>query len=174
MGWPIMPALNTPQFGWVKSRLEHKAQPVPPIFQPEVAARAIYYAAHHPRRQFFVGMPTVAAIQGQKFIPGLLDQYLGRTGYRSQQTSQPEDPNRPNNLWEPVPGDHGAHGTFDNQAEPHSRQLWVDLHRNWLLLGVMGLAGLLTYAKASGEEKQHDRKDKSNGRSFRDSQRRAA
>lgn len=168
-----MPALNTPQFGWVKSRLAHKAQPVPPIFQPEVAARAIYYAAHHPRRQFFVGMPTVAAIQGQKFIPGLLDHYLGRTGYKSQQTSQPEDPDRPNNLWEPVPGDHGAHGSFDDRAEDHSQQLWIDLHRNWVLLGAMGVAGLLGYAKASQKD-QNGRKEKSKQKRFQKSGRVAA
>src|SRR4051812_943177 len=108
-----MPALNTPQFGWVKSRLANWAQPVPPIFQPEVGARAVYHAAHHPRREFLVGASTVAAIEAQKFIPGLLDRYLGMTGYHSQQTDEPEDHERPNNLWQPVPGDHGAHGRFD-------------------------------------------------------------
>jgi NAD(P)-dependent dehydrogenase (short-subunit alcohol dehydrogenase family) len=81
-----MPALNTPQFGWVKSRLKHKAQPVPPIFQPEVGARAVYWAAHHHRREVWVGAPTVQAILGNKILPGLLDRYLGRTGYDSQQT----------------------------------------------------------------------------------------
>jgi short-subunit dehydrogenase len=142
-----MPALNTPQFGWVRSRLKHKAQPVPPIFQPEVAAQAIYYAAQHPRRQFFVGSPTVAAIMGQKIVPGLLDKYLGRTGYKSQQTDQPEDPARPDNLWEPVPGDHGAHGTFDARAHSFSFQLWADLNRTWLALGTVGLAAGIAYAK---------------------------
>jgi len=115
-----MPALNTPQFRWVKSRLPHKAQPVPPIFQPEVAARAIHYAAHHDRRELYVGMPTIEAIVGNKVAPGLLDHYLARTGYESQQTDEPADPNRPNNLWEPVPGDHGAHGVFDDRASDHS------------------------------------------------------
>jgi short-subunit dehydrogenase len=142
-----MPALNTPQFGWVKSRLKYKPQPVPPIFQPEVAARAIYHAAHHPRREFFVGAPTVAAIEGQKFIPGLLDRYLGRTGYKSQQTSEPEDPGRPDNLWHPVPGDHGAHGSFDARAQPFSPQLWIDLNRNWLLLGLAGIVGGVAYGR---------------------------
>src|SRR5439155_2733750 len=93
-----MPALNTPQFGWVKSRLKHKAQPVPPIFQPEVGARAIYWAAHHGRRELHVGWPTVEAIVANKFVPGALDHYLARNGFRSQQTSQLEDPNRPDNL----------------------------------------------------------------------------
>jgi NAD(P)-dependent dehydrogenase (short-subunit alcohol dehydrogenase family) len=136
-----MPALNTPQFRWVKSRLPHKAQPVPPIYQPEVAARAIRYAAHHDRREMYVGMPTVEAIVGNKVAPGLLDHYLARTGYESQQTDEPADPNRPNNLWEPVPGDHGAHGVFDDRASDHSLQLWADTHRGLLALVGLGLAG---------------------------------
>jgi NAD(P)-dependent dehydrogenase (short-subunit alcohol dehydrogenase family) len=137
-----MPALNTPQFGWVKSRLQRKAQPVPPIFEPEVGARAVYWAAHHRRREVYVGGPTVEAIVGNKIAPSLLDRYLGRTGYDSQQTSEPENPDRPNNLWQPVPGDHGAHGTFDKRAHAHSYQLWADLHRAWIGLGAAGLAGL--------------------------------
>ena len=99
-----MPALNTPQFGWVKSRLQRKAQPVPPIFQPEVAAQAIYYAAlHSERREYYVGWPTVKAIVGNKLAPSSADHYLARTGYDSQQYDGREDPNRPDNLWEPVP-----------------------------------------------------------------------
>src|SRR5436305_13106422 len=136
-----MPALNTPQFGWVKSRLKHKAQPVPPIFQPEVGARAVYWAAHHRRREIYVGTPTVEAIVGNKIAPGLLDHYLGRTGYASQQTDEPEDPNRPDNLWNPLPGDHGAHGTFDSRASARSFELWADLHRKWLALGLATATG---------------------------------
>lgn len=139
-----MPGLNTPQFGWCKSRLPHKAQPVPPIFQPEVAAEAILYAARHPRRQFFVGGSTVEAIQGNKIVPGLLDHYLGRTGYESQQTPEPEDPNRPNNLWEPVEGDRGAHGAFDAQAVASSAELWFATHRpsgkQWFAAASLGAA----------------------------------
>ena len=107
-----MPALNTPQFGWVKSRLPRKAQPVPPIFQPEVAAEAIVWAAHHDRRSLMVGWPTVEAIVGNKIAPGLLDAYLARTCFDAQMTGEPEDPARPDNLWEPVDAepDHGAHG----------------------------------------------------------------
>jgi NAD(P)-dependent dehydrogenase (short-subunit alcohol dehydrogenase family) len=138
-----MPALNTPQFRWVKSRLPHKAQPVPPIFQPEVAARAIYYAAHHDRRELYVGMPTVEAIVGNKVAPGLLDRYLARTGYESQQTGEPADPNRPNNLWEPVPGDHGAHGVFGYRSSDHSLQLWANTHRGLLALAGLGVAGVV-------------------------------
>ncbi len=130
-----MPALNTTQFGWVKSRLKHKAQPVPPIFQPEVGARAVYWAAHNHRRELYVGFPTVEAIVANKIAPGILDHYLGRTGYKSQQTNEPEDPNRPNNLWEPVPGDHGSHGTFDNRAHPRSYELWGSRYKNWFAAG---------------------------------------
>ncbi len=131
-----MPALNTPQFGWVKSRLPRKPQPVPPIFQPEVAARAIYFAAHARRRELWVGVPTVEAIIGQKFIPGLLDRYLGKTGYASQQHDGAADPDRPNNVWNYVPGDAGAHGTFDARAHHGSTELRMATKgRNWLIAG---------------------------------------
>jgi NAD(P)-dependent dehydrogenase (short-subunit alcohol dehydrogenase family) len=150
-----MPALNTPQFGWVKSRLPHKAQPVPPIYQPEVAAEAIYWAAHHQRREVHVGWSTQQAIWGTKFAPGLLDRYLARTGYQGQQTDQPADPHRPNNLWEPVDGegaDRGAHGTFDDRARERSPELWATEHQDWLLAGagiasVAGIAALVRRGK---------------------------
>ncbi len=143
-----MPAMNTPQFEWVKSRLEHKAQPVPPIFEPEVAARAGYWGAHHDRREVWVGGSTVGAIMGNKVAPGALDRYLGRTGYDSQQTSEMDDPARPDNLWSPVDSseDHGAHGTFDRKAHRASYQLWADLHRRPLGIGLgiaAGVAGAL-------------------------------
>jgi NAD(P)-dependent dehydrogenase (short-subunit alcohol dehydrogenase family) len=138
-----MPALNTPQFGWVRSRLPNKAQPVPPIFQPEVAAGAVLYAAMHPdRRELSVGTSTVSAIWGNRVASGLLDRYLARTGYRAQQTSQPEESDRPDNLWSPLPGDHGAHGEFDSRAWSHSPQLWLAEHRRLALLGA-GLAGVV-------------------------------
>ncbi|MGH9472615.1 MAG: SDR family oxidoreductase [Terriglobales bacterium] len=136
-----MPGMNTPQFSWVKSRLPHKAQPVPPIFQPEVAAEAIVFAASHARRQILVGGSTVEAVQANKFIPGLLDRYLGRTGFKSQQTSEPEDPARPHNLHSPVDDerDFGAHGAFDDQAVASSSELWFVRHRpagkQWLVAG---------------------------------------
>ncbi len=142
-----MPALNTPQFRWIKSHLKKKARPVPPIFQPEVGARAIYYAAHHDRREIHVGWPTVEAIIGNKIAPGLLDRYLGRTGYGSQQTSEPEDPNRPDNLWKPLAGDHGAHGVFDCQAKSNSYQTWATLHRLSVGVGVaIGVCSTLLFA----------------------------
>ena len=141
-----MPALNTTQFGWVKSRLKRKAQPVPPIFQPEVGARAVYWAAHHKRRELYVGMSTVEAIVGNKIAPGMLDHYLGRTGYASQQTSQPESPDRPNNLWEPLAGDHGAHGAFDQRASGKSWELRVSLNRMWLAAGFTVGAAVAVFA----------------------------
>jgi hypothetical protein len=142
-----LPALNTPQFRWVKSRLSRKGQPVPPIFQPEVAADAIYFAAHHPRREFSVGWPSAKAILANKFIPGLLDHFLARTGYDSQQYNGPEDPNRAHNLWEPVPGDQGAHGDFDARAKSWSLQWWINEHRIFVALVativIVALTGIL-------------------------------
>ncbi len=138
-----MPALNTPQFAWVKSRLPNKAQPVPPIFQPEVAAEAIYWAAHHNRREVYVGRSTVIAIIGNKLAPGLGDWYLARTGYQGQQTDEPRDGNQPFNLWEPVDDDrdYGTHGAFDDRASNWSPQLWATMHRRWLALAGAGLVG---------------------------------
>ena len=144
-----LPALNTPQFGWVKSRLPRKARPVPPIFQPEVAAEAIYFASHNPRREFYVGEPSVGVIVANKFVPGLLDHYLAWSGYDSQQCDGAEDPNRPDNLWQPVPGDHGAHGAFDARAHSWSAQWWANEHRGLIATAVVALAfaGLLAVLK---------------------------
>ncbi len=136
-----LPAVNTPQFGWNKSRLPNHPQPVPPIYQPEVAAKAIYFAAHARRRELSVGMPTVAAIYGNMIAPGLADYYLGSQGYDSQQTDQPIDPRRPDNLYQPVAGDPGARGIFDDRASASSPQLWANMHRGWLAVaGVVGVA----------------------------------
>lgn len=140
-----MPALNTPQFGWARNKMPHRPQPVPPIFQPEVAADAILFAASHKRRDVPVGSPTWKAEWGQKFFPGLLDRYLGHTAWKGQQTSEPDDHDRPDNLFEPVAGDPGTHGSFDKRASSVSAALWVEENRGpifggALLLGV--LAGL--------------------------------
>jgi|SRR5579862_1077561 len=152
-----MPALNTPQFGWVKSRLPRKAQPVPPIYQPEVAARAIYYAAHHPqRREYYPAWSSVKAIFGNKLAPSFADHYLARTGYESQQYDGREDPNRANNLWEPVAGDHGAHGRFDNRASSHSSELWLETHVYWLAAAV-GLVGVDLLRRAWQRKREHHR-----------------
>jgi NAD(P)-dependent dehydrogenase (short-subunit alcohol dehydrogenase family) len=145
-----MPAVNTPQFSWVLSRLPKHPQPVPPIYQPEVAARAVLFAAEHPRRkQYWAGASTAATILGQKLAPALLDRYLARTGYSSQQTNESVSPNRPNNLWEPLdtePGDdHGAHGAFDKRSYRRSPQLWVSQHaRSASVAAAATVAAVLT------------------------------
>ena len=129
-----LPAMNTPQFSWVRSRLPRKPQPVPPIYQPEIAANAIVYAAHHDRREVQVGLPTVVAIEGNKIAPGMIDQYLARTNYEAQQTDEPVEADRRDNLWSPVPGDHGALGSFEDRSHDFSTQAWLNTHRGWLLL----------------------------------------
>ncbi|HZH49573.1 MAG TPA: SDR family oxidoreductase [Nitrospira sp.] len=135
-----LPAVNTPQFSWIKTRMPRHPQPVPPIYQPEVIARAVYWTAHHRRREFAVGYPTVQAIVGDKFIPGLLDHYLARIGYDAQQTKEPVPPDRLNNLYDPLPGDYGARGEFSDQAHNFSIQSWVNRYRGWLALGGLGIA----------------------------------
>ncbi|MBG0561725.1 SDR family oxidoreductase [Actinoplanes aureus] len=142
-----MPAVNTPQFRWVLSRLGRNAQPVPPIYQPEVAARAVLYAADHPRRrEYWVGGSTALTLAANAVAPGLLDRYLARSGYDGQQTDERRDPDQPANLWSPADGpggrDAGAHGAFDEDAKSRSLQLWASQHHG-LLASVAGgvLAG---------------------------------
>ena len=133
-----MPAVNTPQFSWVLSRLPKHAQPVPPIYQPEVAGRAVVHAADHPeRREYWVGGSTVGTLVANAVAPGLLDRYLARTGFASQQTSQPRDPDQPENLWAPADGerDFGTHGVFDSRSTDRSAQLWASQHHG-VLAGV--------------------------------------
>lgn len=134
-----LPAVNTPQFSWIRTRMARHPQPVPPIFQPEVIARAVYWAAHHRRREFCVGLPTVKAIIGDKFIPGWLDYYLASIGYKAQQTQEPVDPGRPDNLYTSLPGDYGARGKFSDRALDYSVQVWLNQYRGWLALGGLGL-----------------------------------
>jgi short-subunit dehydrogenase len=135
-----LPALNTPQFSWVKSRLPRKPQPVPPIYEPEVAAEAIVWAAEHYRREWYVGGSTWLAIVGDKISPGFADWYLARQGYEAQQYDGHADPDRPDNLYEPLAGDHGAHGDFGHRSAPQSWQLWLSQHRG-LILAAGALAG---------------------------------
>jgi len=145
-----MPAVNTPQFSWVLSRLPDQAQPVPPIYQPEVAARAVLFAADHPkRREYWVGGSTAATLAANAVAPGLLDRYLARTGFKSQQTGEPRDERQPVNLWEPADGsdghDFGAHGIFDKKSTRRSPQLWASHHHGVLAgiaLGLVTGAGL--------------------------------
>jgi NAD(P)-dependent dehydrogenase (short-subunit alcohol dehydrogenase family) len=142
-----MPAVNTPQFSWVLSRLPRQAQPVAPIYQPELAAKAVVYAADHPkRREYWVGGSTVGTLAVNAVAPGLLDRYLARTGFKSQQTDAPQSPDQPANLWEPVDGatgeDFGAHGRFDDQSSNRSVQLWASQHHGTLAaLTSAGLVG---------------------------------
>ncbi len=141
-----LPALNTPQFRWSKSRLPRKARPVPPIFQPEVAARAVMYAAEHARDEMYVSWPAVKAIVANRIAPRLLDRYLAWTGYDAQQTDEPEIPDRPHNLWRPLPGDHGAHGVFDAQAKARSWQLALSTHRATAATCGLALVGAAGFA----------------------------
>jgi len=139
-----MPAVNTPQFTWVLSRLPRQAQPVPPIYQPELAARAVVYAADHPRRrEYWVGETTAATLLVNAVAPGLLDRYLARTGFDSQQTSQPKPADQPANLWDPADGDdgrdYGAHGLFDDRAHARSPQVWASQHHGALAAAGAGL-----------------------------------
>ncbi len=144
-----LPAVNTPQFSWIRTRMPRHPQPVPPIYQPEVIARAVYWAAHHRRREFCVGYPTVQAIIGDKFIPGLLDHYLGAVGYEAQQTEEPVQRGRPDNLFHPLPGDYGARGEFTGRALDHSLQAWLNRYRGWLAFAGVGLAAWLWRSRQS-------------------------
>jgi short-subunit dehydrogenase len=145
-----MPALNTPQFDWALNKTGKRPQPVPPIFQPEVAARAIVFAAHARRREVYVGWPTVKAILANKVVPGLLDRYLAKAGYDGQLTDAPDPPGRPANLFEALPGDHGAHGRFDRRAKLYSTQLWLNRQRGVLLAAGAGLAAFAAALLLSG------------------------
>ncbi len=141
-----LPALNTPQFDWGRSRMARKPQPVPPIYQPELAAEAIVWAAQQRRREVYVGGSTVMTILSNKLAPGLGDHYLSRTGYESQQAAEPAQRGRPDNLFEPLPVDHGVHGRFDREARSHSMQLWATKHRR--PLAMLGLAAVVAAAGA--------------------------
>jgi hypothetical protein len=148
-----MPAMNTTQFDWVKNRMPNDTQPVPPIYEPELAAEVVVAAgfARRPRREYWVGAPTVLAIVGQKFFPGLLDMYLGKTGYKSQQIpNEPKNPEAPNNLYHYVPGKHGARGKFADRSTMTSAEVFVVLNRNWFAMGAAALcavAGVAMMAK---------------------------
>ena len=153
-----MPAVNTPQFSWVLSRLPKQAQPVPPIYQPEVAARAVLFAADHPeRREYWVGASTVGTLAANAVAPGVLDRYLARTGFASQQTDQDRPQDAPENLWEPADGpnghDFGTHGIFDDRAKDRAPQLWASHHHGLLAAAatvvVGGVGALLSRSRPS-------------------------
>jgi NAD(P)-dependent dehydrogenase (short-subunit alcohol dehydrogenase family) len=139
-----LPGLNTPQFEHCLSKMPDHPMPVPPIYQPEVAARAVYWAAHHDRRELFVGGSTVYTIWGNKLAPWFAERYLAKTGFDSQQMEEPVDPDRPSNLFEPVAGDPGAHGRFDDQAHERSLQAWLARHRRWVGLAATAAGAAVT------------------------------
>jgi short-subunit dehydrogenase len=134
-----LPAVNTPQFDWALNKMGRKARPVAPIFQPEVPAHAVYFAAFNKRREIWVGLPTVMAIVGNQVAPGLLDRYLASAGYKGQLTHEPHADDAPNNLFEPVAGDYGAHGRFDKQSRSMSWEFFTDRHRDAVLAGILAL-----------------------------------
>lgn len=125
-----LPAMNTTQFGWVLSKLPNKPRPMGKVYEPEVAARAIVFAARHNRREILVGYPTYKAIVGNKIAPWYADYVLAKTGYDGQQTDEPANPNRLNNVWTPVPRDRGAYGEFGDIATDNSLTLWASMNRN--------------------------------------------
>ena len=147
-----LPGVNTPQFDWVRTRVQHHPQPVPPIYQPEVAARAIAWAAEHPRREVWVGFPTVYPSVGERLASGVMDRYLGRTNIKAQQAQQPIDPQgRPDNLFGPPPGDPGAHGAFDDKANARSPQLWMVMNKRPLMAAAVVAAGAAQVLRARSQ-----------------------
>jgi NAD(P)-dependent dehydrogenase (short-subunit alcohol dehydrogenase family) len=141
-----LPGVNTPQFEWARNKMPHRPQPVPPIFQPEVAADGIHYAALHPRREFWVGRSSYLAIIGQKIFPGYLDHKMARAAFGGQQTDEPAE-DRPDNLFDPVAGDFGAHGRFDRRATSVSPALWLTEHRSAAAsaLGLVALGAIAAF-----------------------------
>jgi NADP-dependent 3-hydroxy acid dehydrogenase YdfG len=147
-----MPGVNTPQFEWCKTTLTEHPKPMGKVFQPEVAARAVVWAAHARRREIMVGMPSRMAVWGEKLIPGLLDHLLAKKGISGQKAGTPIAADRPANLWQPVPGDFAARGRFDQKARNSSAWLWITMNRKWLLLGA---AAIVTVAGERARAKRH-------------------
>jgi short-subunit dehydrogenase len=141
-----LPALNRPQHGWSKSRMPKKAQPVPPFYQPELAAEAIHHAAHHYRREWTLAAITDIVLLGNQIAPGFADWHVAKTGYESQMTDEPEDSERPHNLWTPLPGDPGAHGRFGERAKTQALQWWLTKNLRWVWSGAALAFGLITAA----------------------------
>jgi NAD(P)-dependent dehydrogenase (short-subunit alcohol dehydrogenase family) len=148
-----LPAVNTPQFNWCRTKLPDHPQPVPPIFQPEVPARAVYFAAHKRRREVYCGWPAVQAIEGNKFLPRLADWYLARKGFSAQQVQgKPVDPQRPSNLFEPVPQQAATHGSFDDKAKSRSLQLWATMNRGLIATGLAAAAAVAVAAAGAARD----------------------
>jgi NAD(P)-dependent dehydrogenase (short-subunit alcohol dehydrogenase family) len=143
-----LPGVNTPQFEHARDKLDRVSMPVAPIYQPEVAADAIHWAAHHRRREIYVGVPTVYTIWGNKLAPWLAERYLAATAVKGQLSDRPKSPERPDNLFSPVPGDPGAHGPYDEKAHGRSVQLWATKHRRAVGAGAAAVAGLAAAARS--------------------------
>jgi NAD(P)-dependent dehydrogenase (short-subunit alcohol dehydrogenase family) len=142
-----LPAVNTPQFSWCRTKLPDHPQPVPPIFQPEVPAEAVWWAAHHRRREVVCGASAAVAIVGNKLAPAIADRYLARTGYQAQQIAgMPVAPDRSSNLFTPVPEHAATHGIFDDRAKPRSIHTWVNTHRATAAGALIGGAAVLSGA----------------------------
>jgi hypothetical protein len=137
-----MPGVNTPQFDWIRAKLPGQPRPVGKVYQPEVAGRAIYFAAHDGRKEMLVGLPTIEAVWGNKIASSLMDDYLAATGFKSQQRPDPVQPDRKDNLFEAVEGDHGARGSFDDEAVDRSTELWISERKKELGLAALGVAAV--------------------------------
>ena len=152
-----LPGLNTPQFGWVRARVPHQPRPVPPVYQPEVAARAIRWAADHPeRREYFLGAATVGAVWGNCFVAGLLDRYLAKTNVTAQQTGKRLPADRPDDLFAPVDEDRGAHGAFGGEAHGRSPQFWLSQRRR-VAGTAAGIATLVWLSQRSDPQPRKER-----------------
>lgn len=141
-----LPAVNTPQFSWVKTRLPREPQPVPPIYEPEVIAQGVHFISKHPRKKLNIAFSSMKAVNAEKIAPAFADRYLSRFGYDAQQTNEPIKP-RPDNLWNPVPGDHGARGSFSSKARPFSLTLWLDLYRGPITAAALGLGAWIYWKR---------------------------
>ncbi len=155
-----MPGLNTPQFDWVKSRLPNHPKPLGAWYEPEVGADAVVWAAHNPRREVKVGYPTLEAVYGNKLLPGVGDAYLADVGFKGQQTDEPVSPDRPNNLWEPVPGDYGARGSFSDGAKDFSPAAWLATRGEWAAVAGAALVGVALGALTKNGKGGRDNNDK--------------
>ena len=133
-----LPGLNTPQFDWIRAKLPGQPRPIGTVFQPEVAARAIHFTAHSDRKEMLVGVPTVESVWGDKVASAWLDDYLAKIGFKGQQSPEPISPDRKDNLFEPVPGDFGAHGRFDDEAHEDSPELWASMHKKQIGVAALG------------------------------------
>jgi NAD(P)-dependent dehydrogenase (short-subunit alcohol dehydrogenase family) len=163
-----MPGVNTPQFDWIRAKLPGQPRPVGKVYQPEVAARAIYFAARDGRKEMLVGLPTIEAVWGNKVASSMMDDYLAATGFASQQRPERVSPDRKDNLFQPVAGDHGAHGSFDSEAVDSSAELWVSEHKKELGLAALGaaaIAGAGFMLAAMGKRQQQPARSKARARS---------